>query len=115
MKKTILITGGLGFIGSNLVRRLLKNTTHNLIIADKETYAGRKDNIPLDKKSLERMLIINADVTIKKDMEKLIKKSQIVIHMAAETNAAKSLHQEVSTIFTNVMGTSILLEAAAKY
>ncbi len=115
MAKTILITGGLGFIGSNLIRRLLKTTDYKLLIVDKKTDTGRKEIAPLDKKYLKRIEIVKANVTRKKIMENLIKRSNVIVHMAADTNVARSVKHATSTIFNNVIGTSVLLEAVVKY
>lgn len=115
MRKTVLITGGLGFIGSSLVPYLLKNTEYNIIILDKGTYASNRDFLPKNQKLKNRLKIIKGDVTKKRIVEDLVKKSSMVIHLAAETNVSRSVLQPHSSIFTNVIGTSMLLEASAKY
>src|SRR6266568_3559214 len=115
MAKTILITGGLGFIGSNLVLDLLKATNYHLLILDKETYAARLDTFSKLEQAAKRIIYIKGDVTDKKVVEQVVKKSSIIIHLAAETNASQSVAEPQLSMVTNVMGTTMLLDAAQKY
>lgn len=115
MSKKILITGGLGFIGSNLVRRLLQETNYFILILDKITYSGRLENLPTDFSRNQRLELIKTDITNRRVTEEAVKQSSIVIHLAANTNAPHSLTDAVSTIKTNTLGTAILLEAIDKF
>ncbi len=115
MKKTILVTGGLGFIGTNLVKRLLRVTDYHIVILDKSTYAGRIENILDNAKTQKRVKIIKGDVTKKRDVNDAIKNVTSVVHMAADTHASRSLKNALPIVRTNVIGTTILLEAVEKH
>lgn len=113
--KTILITGGLGFIGTNVIRRLLANTPDDILIFDKITYAGRVDNLPQDKKTRSRIHFYKGDITKKRSVFAAVKEADIVVHLAADTHTFRSLTYAVPTVLTNVLGTALLLEASRKH
>ncbi len=115
MKKNILITGGLGFIGNNIIRHLLKTTDYSFTVLDKQTYAGRIENLPDIKKFKKRIKIIKGDVTKKIDVKKALKHVSIVIHMAAETHTSRSIAKPIKSLHTNVLGTAVVLEVASKF
>lgn len=112
--KVIVITGGLGFIGTNVIRRLLAQTPHDILIFDKVTYAGREDNLPKDKKNRSRIHFYKGDITKKRSVFSAVKEADIVVHLAADTHTFRSLTYAVPTVLTNVLGTALLLEAARK-
>lgn len=114
-KKTILITGGLGFIGTNLVRRILETSSSDIIILDKATYAGRIENLPTSKRFKKRITVMKADVVNRRAVERAVRNSSHVVHMAAYTHTVKSLKNAVPTVFTNIVGTAVVLEAIRKY
>lgn len=112
MKDTILITGGLGFIGSNVIIHLLKTTPYSILIFDK---TGNTSNLPNISDIKKRVHIMQGDILKKRSIQQAVRESSIIIHMAAATHAGKSISQSLSTITTNVIGTTMLLEAAEKY
>lgn len=112
MKNTILITGGLGFIGSNVILHLLKTTPYSILIFDKTV---RNSNLPNTPEIKKRVRIMQGDILKKRSIRQAVHESSIIIHMAAATHAGKSISQALSTITTNVIGTTMLLEAAEKY
>jgi len=113
--KTVLITGGLGFIGTNLIRHLLKTTSFSLLVLDKATYAGRPENLPDTQEARKRIDIIRGDITKRRDVLKAVKRSDMVVHMAADTHTFRSLTHAVPTMITNTIGTTMLLEASEKF
>jgi len=115
MKKSILITGGAGFIGSNFIRYLLKkHPNYKIINLDKLTYAGNLENLRgiTNNKNYK---FIKADICDSKLVEKVIKNCDTIINFAAETHVDRSIKSASRFIRTNVYGTYVLLEAARKY
>ena len=109
----ILITGGAGFIGSNLVKNLLKTTTHSITVIDRDTV-----NIDylLNKvtKDLRPFSIINADYADCCDEFLTNNKIDVVIHLAAIPRVAFSVEHPSSTTLENVYKTVHLLKACHK-
>ncbi len=114
-----LVTGGCGFIGSNLIRHLLAEKPFLRIVnLDKLTYAGNLANLadlPRDQKS--RHQFIRADVADSKQVRGAFKKFRPskVFHLAAESHVDRSLTDASPFIRTNVAGTQVLLEAALEF
>jgi dTDP-glucose 4,6-dehydratase len=112
----ILITGGAGFIGSNLIRWCLQNTNDEVINLDKLTYAGNLESLKdLEKNS--RYSFVNADIC---DISKLHNifsehKPGAVMHLAAESHVDRSIDGPGQFILTNTVGTYNMLEASRKY
>lgn len=115
MKDTILITGGLGFIGSNVILHLLKTTPYSILVFDKMTTFGHPANLPKTPEIKKRVRVMQGDILKKRSIQNAVKESAVVIHMAAATHVGKSISQALSTITTNVIGTTMLLEAIEKY
>lgn len=113
--KTVLITGGLGFIGTNIIRHLLVTTDYNILVLDKATYAGRPENLPDDRETQRRVRFVKGDITKRRIVEHCIKQSTMVLHLAADTHAGRSLSRAFPTVMTNVIGTTILLESIEKF
>ena len=114
MNKTILITGGAGFIGSHLVRRFVNNYPNCRIInLDSLTYAGNKSNLK-DVEDKVNYTFIKEDISDFKTINHLFKKEKItdVIHLAAESHVDRSIEDPFSFAQTNVMGTLSLLQSA---
>jgi dTDP-glucose 4,6-dehydratase len=113
MKKTVLISGGAGFIGSHVVRRFVTNYPEYLIVnADKLTYAGNLNNLK-DIESLENYSFEKLDIVDKKEVNKLFDLYQFdaVIHLAAESHVDRSIASPDEFVFTNIVGTVNLLNA----
>jgi dTDP-glucose 4,6-dehydratase len=109
----ILVTGGMGFIGSNLIRRLMKNHPDWFIINfDKLTYAGNPKNLS-DLEKNPHYIFIKGDVADKVDIQSAvaIEGPDIVVHMAAESHVDRSISGGDEFIDTNITGTYNVLEA----
>jgi dTDP-glucose 4,6-dehydratase len=114
--KTLLVTGGCGFIGSNFVRFLLRQYPDlNIINLDLLTYAGNLDNFSEEELKNPRHRFIRGDVRKPQDVEPLVKEADAVVHLAAETHIDRSLARADDFITTDIIGTYVLLEAARKY
>jgi dTDP-glucose 4,6-dehydratase len=110
----ILITGGAGFIGSHVVRRFVTRYPDYLIInADKLTYAGNLENLS-DIERSENYLFIKTDIVDKKSVSDLFEKYNFtgIIHLAAESHVDRSITSPDEFVFTNIVGTVNLLNAA---
>lgn len=114
--KTILITGGLGFIGSNFVDYLIElKSDQNLLILDKKTYAA--DPKALDRwKGNTQISFVEGDICDAILLQKLFSENNIqgVIHFAAESHVDNSISGPQAFVETNIMGTFQLLEASRK-
>lgn len=114
MKRNIIVTGGAGFIGSNLIRHLVnKYPEYTIINVDLLTYAGNLENL----KDIEHKLnyrFEHADICDYEHMQQLIKKydADSIIHLAAESHVDRSIIDPFTFARTNVMGTLSLLQAA---
>lgn len=114
MNKTILITGGAGFIGSHLVRRFVNKYPEYLIVnADKLTYAGNLENL-IDIETKANYHFEKIDIVDKQSVLNLFKKYSFagVIHLAAESHVDRSITGPDEFVFTNIVGTVNLLNAA---
>ncbi len=112
--KKILITGGAGFIGSHVIRLFVKKYPEYAIYnLDKLTYAGNLENLS-DIESFPNYHFIQADIVDGDQMLSLFKEYQFdgVIHLAAESHVDRSIENPMEFIYTNVIGTVNLLNAA---
>jgi dTDP-glucose 4,6-dehydratase len=112
---SILITGGAGFIGCNLVRRVLATTEYNVVVLDALTYAGNLEN--LDGVDRTRMTVVHGDIIDATIVRSIITDHNVcgIINCAAESHVDRSITSAAPFITTNVMGTLVLLEAAREY
>ena len=111
MKKKILITGGAGFIGSHLVRKMVNKYSKYLIVnIDKLTYAGNLNNLK-EIENKPNYEFINIDICNEADLSKLFKKYLFdgIIHLAAESHVDRSISNPKEFILTYVVGTLNLL------
>ena len=111
-----LITGGSGFIGSALIRFLVKNKKNKILNVDKLTYASNNSSLFEISKN-KNYNFVKADICDKDIILKLIFnfKPNIIMHLAAETHVDRSIDDPLKFINTNVLGTSILLECFKDY
>ena len=114
MFKNIIVTGGAGFIGSNFVHYVVNNHHEvHVTVLDKLTYAGNKENLaglPED-----RVKLVVGDICDKELVDKLVQNADAVVHYAAESHNDNSLRNPDPFIQTNIVGTSVLIEACTKY
>ena len=114
--KTVLITGGTGFIGSNFVRYIFeKYPSYRIIVLDALTYASNSDNIPDSIKNNPRFSFWYGNVRHGELVCDLVSQSDIVIHFAAETHVARSIFDNAVFFETDVLGTQVLANAVLKY
>lgn len=109
--KTILVTGGYGFIGSNFIRYMTKKYPNvNILNLDKKTYAGNPKNLDDVKHSTIFGDICDVDI-----VDSLVRMSDVVVHFAAESHVDRSITGPSEFIKTNIVGTQVLLDACVKY
>ena len=114
--KTLLVTGGAGFIGSALVRMLIADTTYTVVNVDALTYAGNLDSLtPVSDDP--RYHFEHADICDAGRMAELFERyqPQAVIHLAAESHVDRSIDGPAAFIQTNVVGTFTLLQQSLRY
>ena len=115
--KTILITGGAGFIGSHVVRLFVtKYPDYKIVNLDKLTYAGNLTNLT-DIENAPNYVFEKADICDNETIRQLFKKHGFshVIHLAAESHVDRSIKDPFTFAQTNVMGTLLLLQAAKEH
>lgn len=114
--KTLLITGGAGFIGSALIRYVIANTDYRVVNVDKLTYAGNLESLPgLEKNA--RYTFEELDICDRVSLERVFQTHEpdAVLHLAAESHVDRSIDGPLAFIQTNVVGTFTLLDAARNY
>jgi dTDP-glucose 4,6-dehydratase len=110
--KSLLVTGGCGFIGSNFIRLMLeKYPDINIINLDKLTYAGNPDNLK-DLEDNPNYAFIKGDICDPAIVRAAMKKADRVVHFAAESHVDRSIEDGSIFVRTNVLGTNTLLQAA---
>ena len=112
----ILITGGAGFIGSALVRRLIEHTEHEVLVFDKLTYAGVLSSLE-PVASSNRYSFVQADICDADQVARALHdfRPQVVAHLAAESHVDRSIDGPGAFIQTNMVGTFVMLNQALGY
>ncbi len=112
--KTLLVTGGSGFIGSHFIKRFIK--THpdwKIINLDKLTYSGNPQNTR-DLQNHPHYEFIHGDICDLALVESVVSRVQAIVHFAAETHVDRSIDNADDFLNTNILGTRVLVEAARR-
>ncbi|MFO7891889.1 MAG: dTDP-glucose 4,6-dehydratase [bacterium] len=113
--KTLLVTGGAGFIGSNFIRYILKKRNDiNIINLDKLTYAGNLDNLK-DIEKDDRYRFVKGDICDPAIVKQCVQASDVVVNFAAESHVDRSIGSAGDFINTDIYGVYVLLEAVREY
>ncbi|ELC3155756.1 dTDP-glucose 4,6-dehydratase [Vibrio harveyi] len=112
----ILVTGGAGFIGSAVIRHIIRDTQDTVINLDKLTYAGNLESLA-EVSDSERYHFEHIDICQREVLDRVFVEYQpdLVMHLAAESHVDRSIDGPAAFIETNVMGTYHLLESARQY
>ncbi|EGQ9279548.1 dTDP-glucose 4,6-dehydratase [Vibrio vulnificus] len=112
----ILVTGGAGFIGSAVVRHIIKDTQDSVVNLDKLTYAGNLESLASVEFS-ERYTFEQVDICDRAELERVfaVHQPDTVMHLAAESHVDRSIDGPAAFIETNIVGTYTLLEAVRSY
>jgi len=109
--KRVLVTGGAGFISSNVIRHLLAATPHEVVSLDALTYAGNLENLA-DVMSHERLSFVHGDIRDAELVRRIVEEVDVIVNAAAESHVEKSIEEGAGEfVTTNVEGTQILLDA----
>jgi dTDP-glucose 4,6-dehydratase len=110
-RKRVLVTGGAGFISSNVIRHLLAHTPHDVVSLDALTYAGSLENLA-DVMSHPRLAFVHGDIRDAALVHDVVAQVDVIVNAAAESHVEKSIAEGASEfVTTNVEGTQILLDA----
>ncbi|OXU15585.1 dTDP-glucose 4,6-dehydratase [Sedimentisphaera salicampi] len=112
----IIVTGGAGFIGSAVIRHIIKNADHSVLNIDKLTYAGNLSSLK-EVEGSDRYSFVQADICDKPAVQELFSsfKPDAVMHLAAESHVDRSIDGPADFIETNIIGTYNLLDISKKY
>ncbi len=115
-KKTILVTGGAGFIGSELIRHIVRKTENIVVNVDKLTYSGNLQSLS-SIESDNNYIFEQVDICNGNELKRVFRENQpdIVMHLAAESHVDRSIDGPKEFIETNIFGTFTLLEEAKNY
>jgi dTDP-glucose 4,6-dehydratase len=114
--KTILVTGGAGFIGSELIRYLLSSSNQNVVNVDKLTYSGNLQSLESVEKN-KRYHFEKLDICDENEIQRVLleHKPDAIIHLAAESHVDRSIDGPLDFIQTNIVGTYTILEKSREY
>lgn len=112
----ILVTGGLGFIGSAVIRYIIKHSEHEVMNFDKMTYASNQVSL-CEVEHSARYHFIQGDICNKNAIKKVLQsfRPHRIMHLAAETHVDRSIQDPSQFLLTNVLGTFTLLELVREY
>ncbi len=112
----ILLTGGCGFIGSAVIRHIIRATDHTVVNVDKMTYAASEEALEAGRAS-QRHTLVRADICDHGAMRQILATHQpdAIMHLAAESHVDRSIDGPGAFVQTNVVGTYTLLDAAREY
>lgn len=122
MKKTILVTGGAGFIGHHMIRRLLKHPEYNIVSLDRLDFSGNLNrlaelSLEFSADTMKRLRIVHHDLKaeINSQLAYQIGQIDVIIHMAAGSHVNRSIENPMLFVMDNVVGTCNLLDYARKH
>lgn len=112
----ILVTGGAGFIGSAVIRHIIRTTQNRVVNLDKLTYAGNLESLA-EVSASDRYSFEQVDICDRAQLDRVFNNYQpdVVMHLAAESHVDRSIDGPAAFIETNIVGTYTLLEATRKY
>ncbi len=105
----LLVSGGCGFIGSHFVKHMV-NQGHEVIVLDKLTYAGRKENL-----AGVNCRFIQGDICNQELLDTLVPGCNLIVNFAGETHVDRSIQDPLSFVRTDTLGVAVLLEVARKH
>ena len=110
-RRRVLVTGGAGFISSNVIRHLLAATSYEVVSLDALTYAGNLENLA-DVLSHERLAFVHGDIRDTELVRSVVREVDVIVNAAAESHVEKSIAEGAAEfVQTNVEGTRVLLDA----
>ena len=114
--KTVIVTGGAGFIGSTVVRHLIEHSDYRVVNFDNLTYAGNLESLTSVADN-SRYKFLKGDICDLREVKNLFNEYQpnVIMHLAAESHVDRSIDGPADFINTNIIGTSVLLEVARNY
>ena len=115
-QKTLLVTGGAGFIGSNFINFTQQRyPDYRILLLDALTYAGNLDNISPELRSSERFEFFHGNITHPDIVNKLVAEADIVVHFAAESHVTRSIYDNAIFFETDVIGTQVVANAVVNH
>ena len=112
----LLVTGGAGFIGSSVIRYIIRSTRDEVVNLDKLTYAGNLESL-VEVSDSDRYTFEQVDICNRSEVDRVLKENQpnAIMHLAAESHVDRSIDGPADFVETNIVGTYTLLEAARQY